>query len=267
MPVEFAAERFVVPHFRDSGWTYHLLSPEADATVTVTVGGVSDTFTLTAGVAEAYAVGAGNPVPGVIEADRPILVTHVAEGGLDVYPVAPPATELWGVRRATLVAALEDGTTVTATASDGSQWTYVLQAGEQRRVNVGVDGNQGIGDALYLAADRPIAAVSAADGDGGDQVALWPEAVLATRFTLPVDAQYLAVACPALTTLTVRYPDGTTESQACSGDGSVPGKGYFGAETNGAHLAAGTALMADRPVYVIYDSVQSNDERQLLGAE
>jgi parallel beta-helix repeat protein len=271
-----AGVQFAMPHERHSHW-YHMVSPQADAMAQITVDGVEHQVTLPQGVVVDFDAGETNGnVSAVINSDRPILVSHRGEPGSgsgysDASPVAPTATELWGIRSKTgLIAAVEDDTTVTLYGSDGSTRTMTLNAGQKGRINVGQTGEaakQGGGSAIHLVADKPIGAVQVADGDGADQTAFFPTSLLSTRFGVPKDAQYIAIVCPqADTSITLYDGDGAPISRTCSADGNHPGKAYFGSVENGAVGAhRGAYLESDKPIYMIYEVSASQDEHNLLG--
>jgi hypothetical protein len=109
--------------------------------------------------------------------------------------------------------------------------------------------------------------VQIADGDGSDQTAFFPTSLLSSRFGLPKDAQYIAVACPEEdTSVTLYNGDNDPITRTCSADGNYPGKAYFGSAENGVVGAQqGAYLESDKPIHVIYESGDSEDEHNLMG--
>ncbi|MEW8627044.1 MAG: hypothetical protein AB2551_14925 [Candidatus Thiodiazotropha sp.] len=265
-----AGTRFVMPHSRFDHW-YYMVSPDADATAQVSVDGLEYSVSLPQGVVVDVNAGETNGnISAVITSDSPILVSHLGEVSwfADASPMPPAATELWGFRsRDAHIGAVEDDTTVSIYASDGTTSTMTLNAGEKRWVNVGDRTVAGQGSAIHLVADKPIGAVQIADGDGSDQTAFFPTSLLSTRFGLPKNTQYIAVACPeADTSVTLYNGNNDPVTSTCSADGNYPGKAYFGsAENDVVGAQQGAYLESDKPIHVIYEVVDSEDEHNLMG--
>lgn len=266
VPGSFSSTTFVIPHFRDTQ-LYQLLSPDADAHVHIQAGTGTWDLTLTQGVPRSFSPGTDTTVSGIITSDVPILVNHATTEKHDAYPVPPAAKDLWGVFSGTVrLGAAADNTTVTAYSSDGAQQTYTLSAGQAISVGVGANTSQGQGAALHLVADKPIAAMQGADGDGTEASGFWDTAFVGDRFGLPVDTQYIAVVCPqANTTVTLYDGAATPVAQTCNGNGTVPGKAYFGGATNDINIHAGAYLESNRPIYVMYEASATNAEHNLIG--
>jgi hypothetical protein len=266
---------FAMPHDRYSH-IYHMVSPSDDASVSIDINGVSHQIGIPQGEVVNFDAGAENgSFSAVIRSDVPILVSHVAQQSTNYTDAAPmpyAATELWGVKtRNGIVTAVEDDTQVTLYASGGTRTnTLSLNAGESRYINVGVTGwqaRQGLGSAVHLIADKPISAVQIADHDGAEQTSFYPTDMLNTRFGIPQDTQYVAIACPKPdTSVTLYRPDGDPETVQCSADGNYPGKAYFGQSYNGVSIRQGSYLESTKPVYVIYEVSTHNDEHNLMGA-
>lgn len=269
VPDDFAGMAFVVPHVTGSH-KYFLLSPSGTAQVTIRIGASVFNLSAAQGVVNEFDAGSDNSVAGRITSDAPIVVTHVAYvsgSARDAYPVAPTASDLFGIRsQNTLIGALNDGTSLTVYGSNGSSNTYSLDAGQQVAVATGAGTSQGQGSSLHVVASGPVAAVQYDDGDGADATAFWTAANAARRHGLPVDAQYLAIACdqPSVS-LTLYKGANAPETQSCSGSSTTPGKAYFGASSSGANLKSGWYLIASSPVYALYEASASEDEHNLLG--
>jgi len=273
VPASFAGTTFVIPHVRsDHEYTYYILSPAGDAQVQITIGADTSTITTPEGQVVTVDAGSDNTISGVVTSDLPILVSHVARtttgGADDVYPVPPASMDLVGVRsQNAIIGALEDNTSVTAYASDGSSTTMTLNAGARKSISIGDNSSQGMGSALHVLANKSVAGIQYADGDGTEMTAFLGVPIMGTDYGIPVDTQYVAVVClDANTTVTLYDSAGTQlDQQTCSGDGTTPGKAYFGSETNGTHIPAGSRIESTRPVYLIYEAGASNDEHNLLG--
>ena len=271
VPGWFAGTEFVIPHHRDHH-QYYLLSPRGDARVEILQPAGPEYLDLPEGEVVVYDAGNDNSRAGLLRADRPILVEHSAFSGSsprDVYPVPPAARELLGIRsRTAVVAALEDDTHIQVYANDGNSIDYHLNAGQMQNVTVGAGGSQGTGTALRIVADKPVAAIQVDDRDGAEATAFLGTPYLGTHHGIPVDTQYLALACPErYTRITLHHLNGGTETRYCAASGYdlTPGVAYFGSAANGAHIPAGAYLESDQPVYLYHEAQLSEAERNLLG--
>jgi len=271
VPATLAGTRFAIPHIRGTH-TYHMLSPYNDAVVNIRAGASgSRTITLAQGQVQSIPTGAENTVSAIIRSDVPILVVH-DNFRSDVYPVLPATTELWGVQtRNVWVGAVENNTGITVynSAAGTRAQTYTLNAGERLQLNPnpGSPGRQGEGEALHIIADKPIAAVQSADGDGTEATAFLDREHLSTHIGIPVNSQYIAITCTEIDTL-VRLSSGDDileQSCSASSDGVIPDKVYFGSTTNGINIAAGAIIESSKPIYSILESSATNDEHNLFG--
>jgi len=271
VPATLAGTRFAIPHIR-AEHTYYMLSPYSDAVVNISAGAsASQTVTLTQGQMQAVDAGA-EILSAVISSDNPILIVHEGTRNngapLDVYPVVPATTELWGVQtRNAWIGAVEDNTTVTVYSDTADPQVYTLNAGDIQ-LNVSTDLNtQGDGLALHIVADKPIAAVQSADGDGVETTAFLDRKHLATHIGIPVDSQYISVICTEPNTI-VRLSDGEfVDEERCSAssDGTQPASVFFGSTTNGANISSSAIIEASKPVYTILESSAANDEHNIFG--
>ncbi|MGI9335467.1 MAG: leucine-rich repeat domain-containing protein [Gammaproteobacteria bacterium] len=266
-PTLFAGTTFVVPHFRGAHY-YYLLSPGTDTTAQIDVGAGFTTVPLPANEVVVYSAGSDNAAPGIIYAEDAIVVGHTSQSGQDNFPVPPATREIFGIRSTVaMVAALEDDTTVLVYASDGSLQTISLAAGEQSLITAGSPTSQGQGSAIRIVADRPVSALQLADGDGIEATAFLDPVFHANRYVVPVDSQYVAIACgPLATTITLNEETSAALTKDCIGDGGeAPGKVYFGSSDNGVHVPAGSVITSEAPVYVTYEAAGVDDEHNLLG--
>ena len=264
----FMGYEFVVPHFRFAHH-YYLYSPYGKAEVTVTTDTVQQ-LTVPRGQVVVVDAGSDNTLSGRIVSDRPLLVSHAAERGgalVDTYAAVPAARELVGVpSRGFVLGALEDNTTVTLTAADGTVTSVLLNAGG--RYAPGLDGSlaQG-GGALHVVADRPVAAIQVADRDGIEATAFHDPIYFGRRYGLPLDTQYVTAVCLSAGDITLYDATGVAVStQGCTPNGGAPGRAYFGSADNGVNITAGHYLVGSAPFYLIYEAAASNDEKNLLGA-
>lgn len=270
-PDFLAGTEFVIPHITGDH-SYYVQTTTTTANISIDINGSTSSLQAVPGMAYEIDAGNNNSISGRITSDQPIVVAHVAYvSGVarDAYPVPPVSTEVLGIRsQQAVIGAGTDGTGVTVYASDGTSANYSLDAGDKVLVNVGANSSQGQGAAIRIVATNGIAAVQYDDGDGSDASAFWPVGVLGYRYALPVNAQYVAVACLASgVTVTLFKGSATPDTQTCSATGNDPGKLYFGVNTSGAHLSAGWYLHASAPIYVMHEASTPEDEHNLSGAQ
>lgn len=266
VPVKFIGNQFIVPNIRKTNY-YNLLSPDFDTMVDVQVGLNNYSLSLIAGEVYTFSTKDIDGETGRIESVLPILVSHSTVERSDSYPVPPTTTELWGVRsKFAHITAFEDNTNVTVYADTGELESFIVDAGEVVVANIGSNSAEGQGSALRVIADNPIAAVQFADTDGAESTSFWASEYFATNFVLPVPTQYVAVVCPVTTAISLYSPSGTlVATETCIANSDYPGKAYFGSATDGENIAVGSSLEADDLIYLIYESSEENDERNLAG--
>ncbi len=266
VPSVFAGTEFVVPQLRSTHY-YYLYSPEGDATVQIDSGNGPVSQVVLEGEVVRFVASDLIDIAATLTADIPILVTHRTLGPTDAYPVPPATTELWGTNRGSRIGALEDGTTVEVYTSSGLTETLYLDAGEVVRPTIGAEIGQWSGDAgIHLVANKPIAAIEYADGDGGESTAYYDSTFFGHRYGLPVGTQYIKLVCAEDASVTLTDPvAGTSDTQSCDADGVYPGALYFGSGDSGVHINAGAYIESDAPVYLMYEASASEDEHNLLG--
>ena len=192
--------------------------------------------------------------------DSPVLAYHYTSEGFDGHPLVFASTELWGAALGTVyVTALEDNTQLTVYRSDIAVTTHTLSRDTILTLSYGASAGSGPG--LRLLADRPIGALSQADGTGGESVAFLPSMFLSREFILPRAASYVAV--------TLTQPSATCRARDTLGNllteitgGAVPppypNKILFGA------LPAGARITCTVPSAIWYEDSVLGDERHLL---
>jgi parallel beta-helix repeat protein len=270
-PDFFAGTAFVIPHITGEH-KYYVQATTTTANLTINVGGTPDTLQIAPGTAYEIDAGSDNGIAGRIDSDQPIVVVHVAYvsgTARDAYPVPPASTELVGIRsQSAVIGANTNGTSVTVYTSDATSTTYALNAGDKVAIAIGSSGAQGAGAAIHITSNHPVAAVQYGDGDGDDATAFWPASALWRRHGIPVNAQYVAVAClQSGVSVTLFKGSSAPETQTCSASGSDPGKVYFGSATSGNNVSAGWHLTSSEPVYAIYEASAVEDEHNLAGAQ
>jgi len=191
--------------------------------------------------------------------DNPVVAFHWTADGYDGHPLVPASTELWGAALGTVyVTALEDDTRLTVHQSDLVTTTHTLQRDTVLTLSYGATA--GSGPALHLVADKPVGALSQADGSGGESVAFLPGRLLGRDFVLPRAATYVALAATAPATVcATATAEGTPLSQVTSEatPPPFPNKLLLGA------LAAGTRLTCTAPVAAFVEDAALGDERHL----
>jgi hypothetical protein len=279
VPVHLSMQgtQFAMPHSRYRH-NYFMTALQNNTEVNVMIDGVVHQLNLSSGSVTPFDAGETNSGAAVITSSAPILLSHRAtpsdaSWNGDASPMPPAATELWGIKSGSAIfAAVENDTHVTLYGSDGRRTSATLQAGQKRWVNVGSDydhSKQGTGVAVHLVADKPIGAIQIADGDGADQTAFYPRSMLKNQFGIPKTTQYIAIACPeADTTITLHDGNKAPVTQTCSANGAYPGKAFFGTADNSeqAPIRQGSYIESNKPIYVIYEVDESEDEHNLIGA-
>ncbi|MCK5480226.1 MAG: putative Ig domain-containing protein, partial [Gammaproteobacteria bacterium] len=270
-PESFAGTLFSIPH-RTNSHRYLLLSPDTDARVGIKNDGDRTNITLTAGQVYTQEMGSnnGNSQLGEITSDVPILVLHKGYNNSDArysYPVPPAALELWGFHsQEILVGTAGKGADVYLYASNGDSTDKSIDKEEWKEINVGDNDSEGRGDAIHVISDEPVSAVQFDDSDGRESTAFFSSEYLATHFALPVDTQYVAVLCTQPNTVITLYEAGyTPDEKTCNANGLSPDKVYFGSSSDGEHMGAGARIEATKPVYLIYEDADTDDEKNLLG--
>ncbi len=195
--------------------------------------------------------------------DSPVVAYHYTSDGYDGHPLVPAATELWGAALGVVyVAALEDDTHLTVYRSDIAVTTHTLSRDAVLTLSYGASAGSGPG--LRLVADRPIGALSQADGTGGESVAFLPPVLLAREFILPRAASYVAIT-PTAPSVVCRVRDVLGNPVAESTGGAVPppypNKILFGA------LPAGARIACTEPVAAYWEDSALGDERHLLSVK
>lgn len=265
IPSTYAGTAFVVPLVRYTPYLY-FYSPDVETQVTVKYGTTTNQFTVSAGQVRRISTTSGEGDAAIVTSEHPILLTHTNASSGDAYPVPPASNVLYGIKStAAYVAAIEDGTVVKVSVSGVSKTTINLSAGQAAIVNIGSDTGKGQGSAIKLSADKPIAAIQIADTDGSESTAFLPYHYFAKYYTLPVETEYVAVVCTSSTAITLVDPSGTNLSEkVCTGSDDVS-KAYFSESELGQPIPAGSEVIADEPVYLIYETKLNTDEHNLLG--
>ncbi|RLJ08084.1 MAG: hypothetical protein DRP13_02855, partial [Candidatus Aenigmatarchaeota archaeon] len=262
-PISWAGKNFTVACTRATdSWNFY--SPFANTTVRIYSGSGLTPLT-TVNVEKGSYVNSAQDISGDnarIEADDPILVFHSA-GSDDAFALYPASTDLYGVSsNNAYLTAFYDNTQVTVYWSDGSTSTLTRDRGSY--TNLGNGATQGTGLAGHVVADKPVMVIQQADSDGVESTVWLPLKELDTKFVLPTDAQYVAIACPySDTQIQIYYPNGSLQTQGSCGSNQYPypNKFWYGNSTVGSGSAitmrAGTRIIASKSVYLYYEHKDS----------
>jgi YD repeat-containing protein len=269
VPAEFLGQDF-------AGFMYypaqklHFLSPNADAEVAITTYGRAPqilTLSLQAGQVTNFEWPRGSRRISIHSEEAIVVSTSNDRYSGMSYSVPPVENELWGiVSRGVYVLSTVYGSDVIASDSLGEAASFILNVNQYKRLT-NLSGSQGIGPALHLSGSQSIAAFQFQDGDTRESSAFWPSKYFATDYILPVGTQYAAMVCnQANTSITLYSNTGEVlDSSQCESDGAIPGKSYFGSEINGVNIAAGSRIVASKPIYLMYEVAATDAETNLLG--
>ncbi|MBU1241102.1 DUF2341 domain-containing protein [Myxococcota bacterium] len=260
VPYSMAGTLFVYPAQRSTD-IFHFYSPTGAASVTISDGsGVLTSFSVT----DATSLEVNQDVAGVsyfITSDLPIIAYHRTLEANDGHPLLPAANELWGAATGTIyVAALNDNTSITASWSDGTQTFHTAHS--TGYIALPNAGSTGSGPAVHLEADGPIGAIANGDGTGGEAIAFYPREFMASRFRIPMNANYLLIAAKdASTHCSIESIDGTPLISSMSTSYAPPHANRIFFNTS---LSAGNYLICDGPVAPYIEEASLGDERHLL---
>jgi len=167
---------------------FYIVATEESANVTVTYyptatqvfsGSVSTTAFTTVNPA---ASGFGRYI---IESDAPIAVYAGEIPSNDCTPLYPCAYEIYGTASGGgHIIATEDGTTVVEYDMAGNSTTTSMDRGDYKACEY-TGGSQFTGNPTKIVGDKPIAAFSQADADGGEMTPFIDKAGFATQFVVP----------------------------------------------------------------------------------
>ncbi len=288
IPASNAGTQFVYRMDRNNQ-EFNFLSPYCDADIeirnsanAIVTGG---SITVTQGTSSLYTeVGPtrfGADDTAIIESTNgcPFLVSGVGDTGNDSLIMFPAQEEWYGVGSGNLqIAALEDDTDVFIYGSDNYFASYTVGGSDEldRGDNIYYSpaGSDGSDPAFRIVANKPVAASSLADSDGGETISFLPREQMGDRFIIPQDAQYIAIAGIAGVTTTVELwedatqcgvgaPDETITMVPNVGNVNNPSKGYFGDTAEGLEYNAGACIQANHPISPYFERETGDDETQL----
>ncbi|NEU58598.1 LamG domain-containing protein [Halorussus sp. MSC15.2] len=272
VPVGWEGTRFAWRNNRHGPITAHVYATRNDATVEVyqTSNDPDNPATTTTVAAHAHVtVSTGDDDDQwILESDEPVVV--FLEPGADYRPLYPANTEITGVPGGGMrVVAVEDSTSVTAYASDGSSSSTTLNRGEYWRP---YSNSQYDGVAVNLVADGPVTCGTQADGDGSDMTTFFGRRGFATEYVLPVGAEFVTFAgLEENATVDVYDPSGSSLDSKTVGGGSssnddVPTYLQIDEGNVSYALDAGTKFVCSAPQWAMFENRTSNDETTFFGS-
>ena len=283
-PIGWAGTEFSGNAARDSD-VFSFYAPYADATVEVySEGGggwtLQGSVAVTQGTTGTLAQDITTGDAFYISSDEPVLAFHrnSTSDSKPLYPVdqayeeSTGMYELYGVAtNAILLSATDAGTTnvtiyqhnsaatISATLDATTDYAYTGAGGQ---------GAQGQAVAMRVVSDKPIAASSYADSDGGETAIFLPAKEFSDTYALPHDAQYFAMVAKDASVECRVYDAAGTEvtSGPATMDNVPPQTGGANAlprpnlihiggndTTDGAFFTAGYSMVCDEPVYAFYE--------------
>jgi hypothetical protein len=213
-----------------------------------------------------------------IEADSPIVCASSAISFRnDTDVLYPESTELFGhggILTSTSARNNATGFTITTFLSQlGTTESDTISSTNLSPTTTGRGSQYTLGNYTRSTAAEPFALRVVADGDGGETTnAVSPEA-LATNFTLPDTAEFLAIVAPAEADgKNIRLYDASgsllytaTFSQVPGAVAGTPCALYLLNTTIGVTLSAGTQIESDYPCFIVWEDDGTEDETILYG--
>ena len=270
VPVSFAGKEFAyaVNRYND---IWHVYSPFGNATVCVYDGSDGAGWSL---VGSCFTVEKGNAVSATrnvgasandlsstgtntakINSTLPILVTHSTDAATDGFVLYPASKDWWGVPGTVMtIGILEDNTNIEIYYSNGTNVNYTRNQGED--IYLGGFSTGGLAPAVHIVSNKLIGVAEEADQDGSEMVTFLPEAELDTEYYFPQTASYVTVSATQPDTNCTLYDNtGAIITSSLTGSNSrpYPNKWYYGPNTNGNNIPAGSRLKCSSPVFAFYE--------------
>lgn len=260
IPVRLSGRDFIFPAPRDTH-IVTIISPYRNSNVSISdSSGSLDTFSVEAGGSHISNIG-NTSGSFKIQADKPIVAFHETVETNDTCVISPPSTDITGGCMGTcILTAIDDGTEGTIYYSTRTEQTFSLNSLET--LTLSGSGSQGSGSAIRIISNKPVMAISYADGDGGEMVTFLPTRWLGNEFIIPVDSQYIyATAIYPATRCILTSDDGTTDEKTADTTAQpFPKKLYWGGTTNGANIPAPASLSCNKPVWVVAERTNGDAE-------
>lgn len=198
----------------------------------------------------------------IIESDEDIVVYKGELTSADCKPLYPATEIIYGTASNTgYLIGLEDSTSYTLYRSDGTSSSGTVNRGGLVTFSGG--SSQFSGDSHVIVADKPVAAHSYADSDGGEMTPFMGERSFGKRFIIPEDErEFVKFVSNKPATLTFTAEDGTAlGTNALSG--STNGGGIYEYYATGTKAYENVLITSDEPVCAVVEG-DADDEQVLM---
>ncbi len=260
-PASWQSKIFVTT-FPRTGTNFAFYNPSSStASITVSKNGtVEENFNLSSGSYIEKTYTHTNNAHWKIESNQPILAFQWASSTYDQANIPPPAKVWHGIVRNTRVICSADNTSITIYFSDGTTESNAdCDSTEVWSISKS-GGNYGSGPSAKIVANKPVYAISYADGNGTELQAWYSDEDLDTEYLIPNNYDYLACSAPYdHTTITVYNLSGT--QQTTSSDLGDNGANYPHHWKDSTGRSGGMRVVGDKPFYCYYEQAEQNDER------
>jgi hypothetical protein len=247
---------------------YYIVATEESANVTVTHFTTSTSTQVFSGSVSTTAFTNINPATTsfgryIIESDAPIAVYAGELPSSDCTPLYPCAYEIYGTASGGgHIIATEDGTTVVEYDMAGNSTTTSMDRGDYKACAY-TGGTQFTGNPTKIVGDKPIAAFSQADADGGEMTPFIDKAGFATQFVVPEDErEFTKFVSDQAATIEAYDSSGTLLSTTTMTGNAT--NALYTARLTGTSSYENVLYITDLPVTAIYEG--ENDDETILAA-
>ena len=247
---------------------YYIVATEESANVTVTYFTNTTTTQVFSGSVSTTAFTSINPATTsygryIFESDAPIAVYAGQIPSFDCTPLYPCAYEIYGTASGGgHIIATEDGTTVVEYDMAGNSTTTSMDRGDYKACAY-AGGTQFTGNPTKIVGDKPIAAFSQADADGGEMNPFIDKAGFATQFVVPEDErEFTKFVSDQAATIEAYDSSGTLLSTTTMTGNAT--NALYTARLTGTSSYENVLYITDLPVTAIYEG--ENDDETILAA-
>ena len=241
---------------------YIVATTNESTNVTVTYGASTSFWTGTVGTSSYTTVTPSSYGRYIIESDNPIAVYAGDLPSYDCMPLYPCSLELFGTASSGgHIIAVEDSTSITEYSTSGSSTSYTMNRGDYRAVTY--TGDSQFAGASRLVADKPIAAESQADADGGEMTPFIGKDGFGTQFVIPENEREFVKIVSDVPAVIKAYDTSGTLLSTTTLTGSAT-TGVYNALLTGTSSYEGVLIESDLPVTAIYEG--ENDDETILFA-
>lgn len=247
---------------------YYIVATEESANVTVTHFTNTTTTQVFSGSVSTTAFTSIDPSTTsygryIIESDAPIAVYTGQIPSADCTPLYPCAYEIYGTASGGgHIIATEDGTTVVEYDMAGNSTTTSMDRGEYKACTY-TGGSQFTGNPTKIVGDKPIAAFSQADADGGEMTPFIDKAGFATHFVVPEnEREFTKFVSDQAATIEAYDASGTLLSTTTMTGNAT--NALYNARLTGTSSYENVLYITDLPVTAIYEG--EDDDETILPA-